>query len=273
MDLDLQQIAEFTLKLARQAGELMQTERQNARFERNYKSGHELVTSVDVKVDALVRHAIEQQYPDHLILSEESAPKLADAESLRKPLWIIDPIDGTVNFAHNHHQVAVSIAFAVDGKVQVGVVHCPFQHETFHAIRGQYSKMNDQDLQVSGLDEFRNALLATGFPYEKSQIAILVKRLHGVLNACADIRRIGSAAIDICWVAMGRLDGFYESLSPWDFAAGRLIAQEAGARCGHLYEVPEDIPEELYGRDILVVTPALYDQLKAILTAADQREG
>lgn len=269
MELNLQHIADFTLQLAQQAGELIRTERQQASFEHNYKSGHELVTSTDLKADQLIRSAIEQAFPDHSILSEESSPQLQDAASLRKPLWIIDPIDGTVNFAHDHYQVAVSIAFAVNGEVQVGVVHCPFLNETFHAIRGQHSRLNGKEIRVSGLEDFRKGLFATGFPYRKYELPVLIKRLQAVIREGQDIRRIGSAAVDICWVAMGRLDGYYESLSPWDFAAALLIAREAGARCGHLNPPPEDIPAELFGRDILVTTPALYDKLHSLLQEAD----
>ncbi len=272
MEFNIQQIANFTLQLAQQAGELIRNERQQARFERNYKLGQELVTSVDIKVDQLIRQAIEQRYPDHEILSEESSPHFQDLEKLRRPLWIIDPIDGTVNFAHNHHQVAVSIAFAINGEVQVGVVHCPFLGETFHATRGQFSRLNGQPIAVSGLEDFRQALIATGFPYDKTELPTLIRRLGKVVGECQDIRRIGSAAVDICWVAMGRLDGYYESVKPWDFAAAQLIAREAGARFGHLGPVPAGMPEELHGKDILVTTPALYDMLQILLKAADQRD-
>lgn len=270
VELNIQQIANFTLQLAQQAGDLIRTERQQARFERNYKYGQELVTSVDIKADQLIRQAIEQRYPDHEILSEESSPNFQDLDKLRQPLWIIDPIDGTINFAHNHHQVAVSIAFAVNGEVQVGVVHCPFLGETFHAIRGQFSRLNGQPIAVSGLEDFRHALLATGFPYDKATLATLIRRLEKVMGECQDIRRIGSAAVDICWVAMGRLDGYYESVKPWDFAAAQLIAREAGARFGHLGAVPDGMPEELHGTDILVATPALYTTLHSLLKEADQ---
>lgn len=266
---DLQQLAEFALRLAREAGDLIRREREQAQFKQDYKGGRELVTSADLKADRLIRESIERAYPDHLILSEESSPLAQDPHSLRQPLWIIDPIDGTVNFAHGLPHVAICIAFALNGEVQVGVVHCPFSNETFHAIRGRYSRLNDQPIRVSGQEDFRRALVATGFPYDKSEIPQLARRVESVLTRCADIRRLGSAAVDICWVAMGRFDAFYESLSPWDFAAARLIAREAGARCGHLYAVPAEIPEDLYGRDILVSTPALYEHLEDALRQAD----
>ncbi len=268
----IQEISIFAVDVAMRAGELIKQERRKNQLEHIYKSHQELVTNADIKADELITKHIRKVYPDHRILSEESEPNTITSAgggaALDTPIWIIDPIDGTVNFAHGHHQVAVSIAYADQGKVQVGVVHCPFQNETFHAIRGQHSLMNHKPIKVSHKQELRKALIGTGFPYDKSNLEPLIKRLGAIVNNCQDIRRIGSAAIDICWVAMGRLDGFYESLSPWDFAAARLIAEEAGAQCGHFNEPPEGILGALYGDDILIATPELYDELRALLANA-----
>lgn len=264
----LQSISIFAMDMALRAGSLMQQERRKGQLEHQYKSAQELVTSADLKVDELITKQIRKMYPDHRILSEESNPE-EQLTDLDHPLWIIDPIDGTVNFAHHHHQVAVSIAYVEEGQVQVGVVHCPFQEETFHAIRGQQATMNHRPIQVSGLDNLRQALIGTGFPYDKSDLKPLIKRVEAILSQCQDIRRIGSAAVDICWVAMGRLDGFYESLSPWDFAAARLIAESAGAQCGHFNDVPKEAASaELWGKDILISTPALYGPLQQLLQQA-----
>ncbi len=275
MDKDtIQEISIFAADIAMRAGEIIMQERRRDELEHVYKSNHELVTNADIKVDEFITKRIRKVYPNHRILSEESEPNAIDPSSnqsdLDTPIWIIDPIDGTINFAHGHHQVAVSIAYADAGHVQVGIVHCPFQNETFQAIKGKYSLMNHNPIQVSHKKEIRKSLIGTGFPYDKSNLEPLIDQLRSIINNCQDIRRIGSAAIDICWVAMGRLDGFYESLSPWDFAAARLIAEEAGARCGHFSEVPESVLETLHGEDILIATPELYDELRALLSSSHE---
>lgn len=267
---NLHEISTFAVDLALRSGELILQERRNAKYETQFKNHQELVTSADIKVDKFIQEHIQQNYPDHQILSEEGMNELSRIKDNHSPFWVVDPIDGTVNFAHGHHQVAVSIAYFEGDEAKIGVVHAPFQKETFHAIRDQYAVMNHKPIKVSGLTTFRQALIATGFPYHKHATAQLVKRLSAVLTECQDIRRIGSAALDICWVAMGRLDAYYETCSPWDFAAAKLIAREAGARCGHLNAVPDGIPEELYGEDIIVSSPELYEQLKKLLLTADK---
>jgi myo-inositol-1(or 4)-monophosphatase len=270
----IQEISIFAVDLAMRAGDIIKQERRKDQLEYVYKSHHELVTNADLKADKLITKHIRKVYPEHRILSEESEPDTVSStdgkEGLDQPIWIIDPIDGTVNFAHGHHQVAVSIAYAEAGEIQVGVVHCPFQNETFQAIRGYHSLLNHKPIKVSHKQDLRKALIGTGFPYDKSNLEPLIQRLRAIVNNCQDIRRIGSAAIDICWVAMGRLDGFYESLSPWDFAAARLIAEEAGAKCGHFSELPETVLEALHGEDILIATPELYDELRALLAKASE---
>jgi len=263
---ELQTLTEFAVETAQQAGELIVSERRLGPLEHSYKDATELVTQADLKADEFIAGRIREAYPEHRILSEESMPDLSQAEELQSPLWIVDPIDGTVNYAYGHPQVAVSIAYAEHGRVQTGVVHCPFQRETFQATRSEGAMLNRTAIQVSGADNLRQSLIATGFPYGKDQIPTLMARLELILSHCRDIRRIGSAAVDICWVASGRLDGYYESVSPWDFAAARLIALEAGATCGHFSPVPESYPEDLWGQDILISSPGIYDELRSLLT-------
>lgn len=267
---DLNVIHAFALKLAQQAGELILEEREacNLKFDYKNKKGEELVTSADLKSDDLIRGEISRQFPDHVIISEESSFDGGTAENLKKRAWIIDPIDGTINYAHNHRQVGISIGFAMDEKLQVGVVHSPFQNETFSAIRGQGAWLNEKRIEVSKKKIMNKALIGTGFPYDKSAIEPLLRQLRQVLTHCQDIRRIGSAALDLCWVAAGRLDGFYETLSLWDFAAGLLIAREAGAKTGHFGEKEKGIPEEFSGKNIVVANPELYSELKRLLDEA-----
>jgi myo-inositol-1(or 4)-monophosphatase len=264
----MSEIADFAERIAREAGELIRRERDQNTLRTNYKAQTELVTHADIMADEFITDAIRQAYPDHRILSEETMPDLTQAEELDTPLWIVDPIDGTVNYAYGHPQVAVSIAWAEKGQVQVGVVHAPFSEETFRAEKGRGATLNGHSIQHSGATDLRQSLFATGFPYTKDNLEPLVRRLNVMIHHCRDLRRIGSAALDICWVACGRLDAYYETVSPWDFAAAKLIAREAGARAGHFSEVPEGYPEDLWGQDNLITAPDIYDGIRVLLVSA-----
>lgn len=258
----------FAIEIARQAGQLIADARSSSGLERSYKNGNELVTNADLAADKLICNAIQERYPDHVIISEESAPDGAQLQALDTPLWIIDPIDGTVNYAHGHVQSAVSIAHARGGEVVAGAVYNPFLKEMFHAEKGGGAFLNERPISVSGKAELRKSLIATGFPYDKDNLQPLVARVAAVLENCADIRRLGSAALDICWLAAGRLDGYYENLSLWDFAAARLIALEAGAQCGHFTDLPAGTNPWFHCEDILISTPELYSELDALLRQA-----
>jgi myo-inositol-1(or 4)-monophosphatase len=269
----LHEFTDFAQALALEAGELIRHERDHNVLRTDYKQQTELVTHADVMADEFITGAIRKRFPEHRILSEETMPNLAQAEHIDTPLWVIDPIDGTVNYAYGHPQVAVSIAYAERGQVQAGVVHAPFagqngKGETFRATRGEGATLNGQAIRHSNASELRQALFATGFPYTKDTLEPLLKRLDAMIHQCRDLRRIGSAALDICWVACGRLDVYYESVSPWDFAAARLIATEAGAHAGHFGEVPENRPADLWGKDILISAPKLWQPVRAVLREA-----
>ncbi|HTN32720.1 MAG TPA: inositol monophosphatase family protein [Marinobacter sp.] len=261
-------ITDFAEKLAIDAGKLVRHERDENTLRTDYKQQTELVTHADVMADKFITAAIRERFPHHRIMSEETMPDLSQAEELETPLWIVDPIDGTVNYAYGHPQVAVSIAYAEKGRVQAGVVHAPFTNETFRATLGKGSTLNGETIQHSGATIHREALFATGFPYTKDNLRPLINRLDAMIHQCRDLRRIGSAALDICWVACGRLDIYYENVSPWDFAAARLIALEAGATAGHFGDVPESYPADLWGRDILISAPAIWQTIRQILRTA-----
>ncbi len=262
----MQELLKFAQELAREAGELIVNERATATLTRDYKGGKELVTQADLKADQLICTGIAAAYPEHVVLSEESSPEIREVWKLPQPVWIIDPIDGTVNYAHGHIQSAVSIAYCERGQIALGVVFNPFTDEMFHGIQGGGAYLNERPIQVATETELSRAIVATGFPYVKEGIEPMVERLGKVLTHCADIRRLGSAALDICWLAAGRLDAYYESLSLWDFAAARLIAKEAGAECGHFSEVPSGIDPQFHDTDILIANPSLYPQLRELLT-------
>jgi len=254
----------FTEDLAVQAGQLIRKRREAGNLSTDFKGGIELVTDADLASEQLITNAIAASYPNDAILAEESNQSLSQAE-LNGPLWVIDPIDGTVNYAHGHNMVAVSVAWYEGGEAQVAVVYNPFLNECYTAIRGQGAWLNGQPIQVSGKTELARSIVGTGFPYDRGARAELVPRLSRVLAECADVRRLGSAAMDICWVASGRLDAYYESVSPWDSAAGQLVAREAGASLSHFLPSDGDLPEELEGRHWLITTPAIHEPLKALL--------
>lgn len=255
--------------IAHRAGRAILDAHASQDFEHRYKKGSELVTDADVAVDTLIAEALDEEFAGEARLTEELAPD-RDSLDLNDALWIVDPIDGTVNFAHGLPHVAVSIAWASQGQVEVGVVHAPFLQETFTAIRGEGAFLNGTRLQSSRANRLSNSLIATGFPYDRDTRAPLIRRLTAILMHCQDVRRIGSAALDLCNVACGRLDAYYESVSPWDFAAGLLIAREAGAQTGHLYPVPQGIPNDLFGENILVSAPDIYAELDRLLKQADE---
>lgn len=261
----MQELLTFAQNLARETGALIKSERESAPLSHDYKGGKELVTQADLKADQMICDAIRERFPTHAILSEESSPELQKVWALSEPVWIIDPIDGTVNYAHGHIQSAVSIAHCEAGQITLGVVYNPFTDELFHGIQGGGAYLNGEPIEVAQESDPARAIIATGFPYVKDGIGPMVDRVHKILTYCADIRRLGSAALDICWLAAGRLDGYYESLSLWDFAAARLIALEAGAECGHFSAIPEDIDPQFHPEDILIANPQLFPQLREIL--------
>ncbi len=266
--LDPMEVLGFATDLAQQAGQLIFDRRSSNGITIDYKESIEMVTSADLEADRLICSRIASRFPTHQILSEESAPRLKDPRLLREPLWIIDPIDGTVNYAYHHYQVAISIAYAEEGSVLAGVVHCPFLDETFSAVKGKGAWLNGANIAASSPADLRNSLIATGFPYDKSVIPPLVAQLHKVLEHCRDVRRAGSAALDLCWVAMGRLDGYYENVKPWDQAAASLIATEAGAKRGRWQPSASNLPDDIDGSGLVVASDVIIADLIELLQSA-----
>jgi myo-inositol-1(or 4)-monophosphatase len=258
----------FCVSTAQRAGEIIRSLRHEGGLQHRYKEGIELVTSADEASHRFIHSEIESRYPQDVVVSEEAG--IARNETLLKgSLWIVDPIDGTVNFFHGQDCVAIAIAYAENGIVKAGAVHAPFRGETFAAIKGEGASCNDRPIKVSETTRLRDALIGTGFPHARNDLTLLIRRLVSVLHSCQDVRRLGSPALDICFVADGRLDGFYEgSLGPWDVGAAALIAREAGANWGHLNGVPDSAPSDLYGKDVIVATPAIFDSLASVLREA-----
>ncbi len=192
-----------------------------------FKSPVDLVTTIDRQSEEIIVDILQKRFPNHSILAEEETTITGPQSNHR---WIIDPLDGTTNFAHSYPQFCISIALEREGEIIVGLVYDPLREETFKAIRGLGSFLNDSPIQPSKVAEVDQALLATGFPYDRREKAsFYLTFLKAFLISSQGIRRNGSAALDLCYLACGRLDGFWEfSLRSWDTAAASLIVQEAG---------------------------------------------
>jgi myo-inositol-1(or 4)-monophosphatase len=201
----------------------------NSTFKVSHKEGvNNLVTEADHAAEKAILEVIKEKYPGHHILTEESGEIVMDSEYK----WIIDPIDGTVNFAHGIPLCCVSVGIEKDGEVIMGAVLNPNMKEFFFAEKGKGATLNDNRIRVSEQSEVIRACLVTGFPYTYINMPNgPLEIFERFIRKGVPVRRLGSAAIDLCWVAAGRFDGFYEhKLEPWDSAAGYIIVEEAGGK-------------------------------------------
>jgi myo-inositol-1(or 4)-monophosphatase len=195
------------------------------------KTKNNLVTEADLEAEDAIVSMIGKKYPSHSVLAEE---RHEDTDVLSKSLWIIDPLDGTNNYAHTIPHFCVSIAYAEKGRILAGVVLDPMRKELFTAARGGGAFIHGTRISVSKTAVISRAIITTGFYYDRGRLMKkTLASIHSLFKAdIRGIRRLGSAALDLCWVACGRFDGYFEyRLSPWDFAAGMLLVKEAGGRC------------------------------------------
>lgn len=252
------ELMDLALQAAERAGALIRESVD--RVQRvEHKSAIDLVTAVDRESEQLIVGLIRERYPAHSIVAEEETAISQENSAYR---WIIDPLDGTTNFVHGYPQFAVSIALADKGEIVLGVVRDPMRGETFSAVRDAGARMNGELIKTSGVDELDKALLATGFPYDRRERAeeylALFKRF---MCAAQGIRRAGAAALDLCCVASGRLDGFWErKLHAWDVAAGSLIVREAGGSVTNFRGDEFDI----WGDEILCSNGLIHGQMVAL---------
>ncbi|MBZ5559594.1 MAG: inositol monophosphatase [Acidobacteriia bacterium] len=197
----------------------------------------DLVTEVDLAVERMFREMIGARFPDHQILAEEMG---GAASAPPGPCWVFDPVDGTTNFAHGLPIFCASLALEIDGVAEVAAVYDPNRRELFTAERGRGAFLNGVPLHVSSAEQLVDAMLVTGFPYDvHARVDEIVGLFGRFVGRARAVRRLGSAAIDLCWVAAGRMDGFWESdLKPWDIAGGALIVAEAGGRVTTLTGTP-----------------------------------
>ena len=229
MDVNLNQLHLLAREAVRKAGILVLEKQFSPSI--SLKAENNLVTEADLAAQDLIIELIKGRFPEHSIIAEEDD---LEAKNNDPHLWIIDPLDGTNNFAHAIPHFSISLAYARSGQVQVGVIYDPSRDEMFSASLAGGAYLNDSSIKVSRVPSLNEAIVATGFYYDRGEIMrntlssiekLFEANVHGV-------RRFGSAALDLCWVACGRFDAYFEyKLSIWDFAAGMLIVKEAGGEC------------------------------------------
>ena len=257
-----------TLLNAVQAGAAQLMHFYNGTFKISNKEGiNNLVTEADHAAEKAIIEVIRHSYPDHFILSEETGEMKTDSEYK----WIIDPIDGTVNFANGIPLCCVSIGLEKDGEMIMGAVYAPLLNEMYFAQKGFGASLNDKRIHVSEKTALTSSCLVTGFPYSyldtpNGPLQVFEK----LIRKGIPVRRLGSAAIDLCWVAAGRFDGFYEhKLQAWDSAAGFLIVQEAGGTITDF----EGNPYSVYQPHILATNGKIHEELRAVINGGEVKEG
>ena len=255
--MDMERIKKVAMGAAIRSGKVLTAHYGKIRSVRK-KGAIDLVTEADTGSEAAIIETIRQAFPDHAILAEESGAHVGSGGR-----WIIDPLDGTTNFAHGLPLFCVSIAFALDDDILLGIVLAPLMDELFIGIKGQGAQRNGTSISVSDSRSLEDSLLVTGFPYDHHTIFEgMMARFSRCLSATRGVRRLGSAALDLCYVACGRFDGFWEQhLNPWDTAAGYLICREAGARITNFSDKPFTINMD----EIVSTNGAIHDELLTLL--------
>lgn len=250
----------FAIETAREAGQILME-----KFGRNinvYKKGDiNLVTEADLASEKHIIEKIKSYYPKHAILAEESGDAvLLEGENNFK--WIIDPLDGTTNFAHGYPCFCVTIAVEHRGEIVIGATYDPTRDETFAAEKGKGATLNNKPIRVSKTETLSESLIVTGFPYNFKEKQDFEKHLTDFLKFSRGVRRDGSAAIDMAYVACGRFDGFWEEgLNPWDVAAGVLLINESGGRVSYY----DDSPFSIYNPPILASNGLIHNEMINVL--------
>ena len=249
-------ILNIAVRAARKAGSIInRATLEGGPLDVRSKRANDFVTQVDRASEQAIMEIVRKAYPEHGFLCEESGGTAADAETV----WIIDPLDGTTNFIHGFPQYCVSIAVRSRGALAHAVVYDPVKNELFTASRGRGAYLNDRRIRVSKATRLNDALVGTGFPFkELDRLDLYTRQLQAMMKGCAGVRRAGAAALDLAYVACGRLDAFWElGLSPWDMAAGALLILEAGGLVGDL----RGEQGYLESGDISAATPKIFPAL------------
>ena len=245
----------------RAGGILMEYRRTGISVDR--KEGHELVTSADLASERFLRETLHLLLPDSSFIGEESW----DGTIPESPFWVVDPLDGTNNYACSYPVFSVSIALVENDEISLGCVHDPVRRETFSAVRGEGAFLNDQPIHSTDSDSLGDVLLATGFPYSRKpgDLGMDLDVLRRFLCVALGIRRGGSAALDLAYTACGRIGGFWEEhLSPWDMAAGSLLVQEAGGMVSGY----DGEPWSLLSEGVAAAGTGIFDALRAGIDGA-----
>jgi myo-inositol-1(or 4)-monophosphatase len=252
-------ILNIAVRAARRAGSIINRAALGGGLEIRSKRTNDFVTQVDKAAEDAIIAVVRAAYPDHGFLAEESGESGAGAETV----WIIDPLDGTTNFIHGFPQYAVSIAVQHRGVLTHAVVYDPVRNELFTTTKGSGAFLNDRRLRVSKCAKLGAALVGTGFPFkELERMDRYLKQLRRIMSTSSGVRRAGAAALDLAYVACGRLDAFWElGLSPWDMAAGALLVQESGGLVGDL----QGEQTWLSSGDIIAGTPKVFPALVDLL--------
>lgn len=249
---------DFAVDVARRAGRLLHEGLAGPR-EIRFKGAIDLVTEMDVASEKLILDAIRTSFPDHAILAEESGAAVETAGGYK---WVVDPLDGTTNYAHGLPIFCVSIGLEKDGDPVLGVIYAPVLDEMYAAEAGKGATLNGKPIRVSEVTELQRSLLVTGFPYDVRVKATNLKHFGSFIHEAQAVRRLGSAAIDLAWVAAGRFDGFWEPrLAPWDLCAGACIVREAGG----LVTGYGGGPFSIYGKEVLATNGRLHDAMIEVL--------
>jgi myo-inositol-1(or 4)-monophosphatase len=262
MSQSLHPMLNIAIKAARAAGAIINRGSQDLDILKiSSKGPNDFVSEIDQMAEAAIIEILLTAYPGHGILAEESGREHGAQNS--EFTWIIDPLDGTTNFLHGFPAYAVSIALAWRGVVQQAVVYDPTRNDLFYASRGRGAFLNDKRLRVSKRTRIADALIGTGFPFRRGDnFQRYLKMLEVMMPACAGLRRPGAAALDLCYVAAGWYDGFFETgLQPWDMAAGTLIITEAGGLVGNF----TGEADFLYQRELVAGSPKIYGQMVGLL--------
>ena len=230
----------FAIQTAREAGRVL-VEKFGRAIEVKSKGDIDLVTEADLAAERLIVERVRSYFPRHALLTEEAGALVAVGGQDAEYKWIVDPLDGTTNYAHGYPAFCVSIALEHEGRRLVGVVYDPLRDEMFAAERGGGATLNGRTIRASSRGELNSALVCTGFPYDVRERSDFARHFRAFIMQAQSVRRDGAAALDLAYVAAGRFDAFYEEgLRPWDVAAGVLLVEEAGGRVTHYDGTPFD---------------------------------
>ena len=251
---------DFVTSLCKEAGRIA-VERWGTPLQVTRKGEVDLVTDVDLELEELIEKGITRRFPEHIVLGEEGKQEERPQEA--EYLWLVDPLDGTTNYVHGHPCFCVSLAMAHRGEVLLGCVYDPLRNELFYSTRGDGATLNGAQIRVSSTDSLISSLLCTGFPYERASLTDSnVIHLGKLINRIQGVRRGGSLALDLAYVAAGRLDGHWEfHVKPWDTAAGGLLVEEAGGRISGV----EEERWSPFDSDVVATNGEIHEALLAVL--------